>query len=136
MIWPFVPVFRFWVAAPVADIPARLAAKVFDTAHPVLLRCGSIETAVGVMDRLIGLFEQYTELLCPLLAILLPGPLQFAEMVGVAQGVQPTVVEIGFPVIVTENPCKTWKDADRLHGLATPFGMGGEMAQPWAGNIM
>lgn len=49
---------------------------------------------------------------------------------------QPTVVEIGFPVIVTENPCKTWKDADRLHGLATPFGMGGEMAQPWAGNIM
>ena len=88
------------------------------------------------MDRLIGLFEQDTELLCPLLAILFPGSLQFAEMVGIAQGVKSAVVKIGFPVIVTKNPCEAGQNPDRLYGLTTPFFMGSEMAQSWAGNIV
>ena len=88
------------------------------------------------MDRLIGLFEQDTELLCPLLAILFPGSLQFAEMVGIAQGVKPAVVKIRFPVIVTKNPCETGQNPDSLYGLTAPFFMGSEMAQARAGNIV
>jgi hypothetical protein len=57
-------------------------------------------------------------------------------MVRIVQGMEPTVVERGLPVIVAQNPLETGKDADRIHGLAAPFGMGSKTTQPRTGNSM
>ena len=103
----------------------------------VLLQQGSVadskyvgvlggETPPGRVNRLIALDQQVLQGFRPGLAVLLEGPFQFAQLVGVAQAVEAVVAKIGFLVVMAQQAVETGQDADRVHGLGAAFGMGEE----------
>lgn len=51
------------------------------------------------------------------LTILFTGTFQLAQVVGIAEGVEAIVAEVGFPVVVAENVVESGQNADLVHGL-------------------
>ena len=60
--------------------------------------------SAGLGHSLVDFQEEFLHLLGPALAILLPGSLEFAEVMSIAKAMLATETEIGFPVVVTQAP--------------------------------
>src|SRR6056297_884354 len=82
-----------------------------------------VEMTAGIQSRRVDLFEEKRHLLCPLLLVLFPGPLQFPEVVSIAQGMRGAVLIVGLPMVMTQDARKSREDIDRIQGLAPSFGV-------------
>ena len=63
----------------------------------------SIELAAGIDDGLITFDQQRLHGLRPRLSVLLKSPFQLAQVVGIAEGMEAIVAEVGFPVVVADH---------------------------------
>ena len=59
-----------------------------------------------------------------MLVILLPGPLLFPEVMGIAQGMDAAVLVVRLPVIMTQYALEEGQDAYLIHGLGATFCVG------------
>jgi hypothetical protein len=76
----------------------------------VELRRWPVMAAACIMECLVDLLEQDIHLLRPLLPVLLPGSFKFVQVACVAEGVHQAIIEIGFPVIMTEDSLVVWQN--------------------------
>ena len=63
----------------------------------------------------------------PLLTVLLKGPFQFSQMMGIAQGMGTAVTIVGLPVIMTEDALIRWQDTHFIRCFIATLGMGIEV---------
>jgi len=85
-----------------------------------------IKLAAGIRDGSVTFDQQVLHGLGPGLAVLFKGPFEFPQVMGVAQGMEAIVAEVGFPVVMTKQPVEPGQNADRVHGFAAAFGVRGE----------
>ena len=103
---------------------AKTMGAFFIEASPCL--CGSV---VDFQQELVHLFS-------PALTIFLPCPLQFAQVMGIAKGVQAGELKVRFPVIVAKNAPEVFEHPHGFHRLAAPPGMREEQGPSTVGNTM
>ena len=89
----------------------------------VKLRFGASQTPSGILNRPVDLVQEFHHVLGPGLLVLFGRPFQFPQMMGIAQGVITTIVEIRFPVVVTEEALKPRQNPHLLYRVTAAFGV-------------
>ena len=83
----------------------------------------------GVVDAVFGGEEEGAEGGGPGLVVLLVGEDEFAEVMGVAEGVATVVVEISVPMVVNGGAGEGGENGDVVHGFAAAFGVDFEVGE-------
>jgi hypothetical protein len=86
----------------------------FPIGLPLLLLCPGSQLPTGLVNLLLEFEEEVFHVTGPGLFIVCGGPLQFAQVMGMAQGMLARIVKIRFPMVMAQHAFEQRENADGL----------------------